>query len=142
VKRWFHVVYTILALNFLIPAALYAVAPDFALQSFWRIGDLFGVPYLHSEDSVFWRVLAVANVAMLGFTCVLLQVDVKKYQAALYPLVFLNAMASLGFGVAFLFEPYPGYLAAFLLDGATLALMIIFARGALREVEARQLSET
>lgn len=134
-KRWFHVVYTILALNFFIPAALYAFAPDFALQSFWQIGDVFGVVYLHTEDSVFWRVLAVANVTMLGFTCVLLQVDIKKYYAALYPLGFLKLMASLGFGLAFLLEPYPGYLGAFLLDGMTLALMIIFARGALREVE-------
>jgi len=137
VKRWFHVVYTILALNFIIPATLYAVAPRFALQSFWRIGDLFGVPYMHSEDSVFWRVLAVANVYMLGFVCVLLQVDIKKYWAAIYPLTFLKAMASLGFLVAFFFEPYPGYLGAFLLDGVTFALMIIFARGARREVDAR-----
>lgn len=133
-KRAFHVVYTLLALNFILPAVVYAVAPDRAVASFVGIGAMFGVPYGHAEDSVLWRVLAIANVGTLGFLCVLVQVDLKRYWATLYGLWFLKSMASLGFAIAFVLEPYPGYLAAALLDGVSVALMVVFARGARREI--------
>ncbi len=135
-KRAFHIVYTLLALNFLIPAAIYAVAPDRAVAAFTGIGDLFGVAYPWDETGVFWRVLAIANVATLGFACVLLQLDVVRYWAAIYPLVFLKSAAVVGFAVAFAARPYPGFLAASLFDGLTVAAMIVFARGARREVLA------
>ncbi len=134
-KRAFHIVYTILALNFLIPAVLYAAAPDTALSLFIQTGDFFGVAYPYTEDSGLWRILACANVFTLAFVCVLLQIDLLRFWAALYPLVFLKSMAALGFAVAWLTGgQYPGYLAAFLLDAVTAAAMIFFAAKAREEL--------
>lgn len=126
-------VYTILAINFIIPTLIYIFAPDYAVARFAALGTAFGVPYTHTEDSVLWRVLAIANVATLGFVCVFAQVDIRKHWPALYPLWFLKSMAVLGFLVAYAIEPFPGYLGAALLDGVTVTLMVVFARGALRE---------
>lgn len=127
-KTAFHVVYTVLALNFLIPAALYAIDPAGSMASFLALdAALGGGPYPHAEDSVVWRVLAVANVFTLGFGCVLLQVDLRRFFAALWLLLFLKASASMGFLVAFAFEGHPFQLAAFALDAVTVAAMWFFA---------------
>lgn len=127
-KRAFHVVYTILAANFIIPVLIYIFAPERAVASFAGVGLAFGAgPYPHTEDSMLWRVLGIANVATLGFCCVLLQIDLRRYYAALLPLLFLKSAASLGFLIAFVFEPYPSYLAASLFDGVTVAAMAFFA---------------
>lgn len=136
-KRAFHVVYTALALNFIIPVMIYIFDPAGAVASFAQIGELVGgVTYAHSEDSVLWRVLGIANVATLGFCCVLLQVNLRRYFAALLPLVFLKSMASLGFLAAFAFEPNPSYLAACLFDALTVAAMWFFATRAHRTLRA------
>lgn len=132
-KVAFHVVYTVLALNFILPVMGYVFTPDQAVGSFAELGQLLGGgAYPHTEDSIFWRVLGIANVATLGFTCVLLQVNLQKFYPALWPLVFLKSMASLGFGVAYLFEPFPAYLAACLFDGVTVGAMLFFATRAHR----------
>ncbi len=131
-KRAFHIVYTLLALNFILPVFVYVLAPEHAVHNFGEIGRLFGVPYAHTEDSVLWRVLGIANVATLGFCCVLLQLDLKRYYAALWPLLFLKSAAALGFGVTCLFEWNPAYLAACLFDGLTVTAMYFFASRALR----------
>lgn len=136
-KRAFHIVYTALALNFIVPVMIYVFDPADAVSSFAEIGQLFGVEYAHTEDSVFWRVLGIANVATLGFCCVLLQLNLQKYISVLLPLVFLKGCASLGFGVAFAFEPNPAYLAACLFDALTVAAMWYFARAAHRALDAR-----
>ena len=134
-KRAFHLVYTVLALNFILPTMVYIFDPTTAVGQFAGLSEMFGVQYVHSEDSMFWRVLAIANVATLGFCCVLLQVDLKKWFPVLTPLVFLKSMASAGFGIAFLFEPMPTYLAAFLFDGVTVLAMLFFAIAAKRELD-------
>src|SRR5579863_84234 len=119
-KKAFHVVYTILALNFFIPVIFYAINPHGTIEQFTAMGTFLGSPvYPHSEDSVMWRVLAIANVTTLGFCCVLLQVDLKRWFPCLIPLVFLKSMAALGYLIAFLFEPYRGYLAGTALDAVT-----------------------
>ena len=133
-KRAFHFVYTILALNFFIPVFVYIFDPHSALTQFVSVGALLGTPaYIHSEDSVLWRVLAIANVTTLGFCCVLLQVNIRKWYPALVPLAFLKSMAALGFLIAFMAEPFRGYLAAFALDSTTVLLMVFFARGAYKK---------
>lgn len=140
-KPAFHVVYTLLALNFWIPVAIYVFAPDTAIAQFVAIGEPFGAgPYPHTEDSMFWRVLGIANVATLGFCCVLLQVDVRKFFPVLFPLVFLKGSATLGWFVAWLVEGQPQYLVAALFDAATVAAMWIFASGARRVADAPALS--
>ena len=136
-KKYFHIVYTILALNFFIPVISYAVDPSQMVTQFIGISEFFGVTgYPHSEDSVLWRVLAIANVTTLGFLCVLLQVNLKKWYLCLVPLVFLKGMASLGFLVAYIIEPYPSYLAACLFDALTVGLMWFFASRAYREISS------
>lgn len=79
-----------------------------------------------------WRVLGIANVATLGFCCVLLQVNLRRYFAVLLPLLFLKSMASVGFLVAYASEPHPSYLAACLFDALTVAAMWFFATRAHR----------
>ena len=127
-KIAFHVIYTVLALNFLIPVLGYIFDGPGTIATWAWLGEfLGGPPYVHSEDSRFWRVLAIANVATLGFCCVLLQVDLRRWFPVLVPLVFLKSCAAIGFGVVWLLEPYPQYLAAALFDGLTVAAMIFFA---------------
>lgn len=134
-KKAFHIVYTLLALNFIIPVITYAVAPSIAVGQFADIGKLFGITYTHTEDSVLWWVLAIANVSTLGFCCLLLQVNLKKYYVCLIPLIFLKSMASLGFLTVYIFvEQFPAYLAAFLFDGITVFLMWFFATRAYKEI--------
>jgi len=132
-KRAFHVVYTALALNFIIPVLIYIFDPQGAVAGFVQVGQLFSAtPYPHSEDSMLWRVLGIANVATLGFSCVLLQVNLRRYFAALLPLLFLKSMASVGFLVAYVSEPHPSYMAACLFDAITVAAMWFFATRAHR----------
>ncbi|MBW1881681.1 MAG: hypothetical protein JRJ84_25255 [Deltaproteobacteria bacterium] len=127
-KTAFHVVYTVLALNFIIPVLFYVFDGAGTIENWAWLGEfLGGDPYGHTEDSVLWRVLGIANVATLGFCCVLLQLDLKKWFPVLTPLVFLKGSASFGFLVAFLLEGYPQFLAAFLFDGVTVAAMLFFA---------------
>jgi hypothetical protein len=126
----FHVVYTVLALQFFVPALTYAFAPGVALAEFAKLG--FGMPIPHSEDSVVWRVLAVANVLTLAFCCTLIQVDLVRWFPILTPLAFLKGAAAIGFLVAFLVEPFPGYLAGFALDTVTVGAMVYFAVAARR----------
>lgn len=133
VHRW---IYTVLTLNFWIPVVFYIVDPEGSALQFGAIGALFDVPYAHTEDSVLWWVLGVANVSTLGFCCALLAWDVRRWFAVLVPLVWLKAWASLGFGAYFLFvESHPSYLAAALFDGLTVAVMIVSAVAAKREVD-------
>jgi len=135
-KRAFHVVYTVLALNFILPTMTYIVDPASAVAGFASISELFGVPYTHSEDSVLWWVLGTANVATLGFCCVLLQVDLQKWFPVLTPLVFLKACASVGFAAVFVWvEPLPSYLAASVFDAVTVLTMVVFAVAAKRELD-------
>ncbi len=130
--RW---VYAILTLNFWIPVVGYIVDPGGAVAAFAGIGELFGVPYPHSEDSVLWWVLGVANVSTLGFCCALLWWDVRRWFAVLVPLVYLKGWAALGFAAAFaLVEPHPSYLAASLFDSLTVGAMIASAVAARREL--------
>ncbi len=133
----FHVVFTILAIQFFIPALTYAFAPGVAIATFSRLGELQGgSAYTHSEDSVLWRVLAVANVLTLSFCCALIQVDLRKWFPVLTPLVFLKGAAALGFLVAWLAEPFPGHLAGFALDAVTVAAMLYFALAARRALDS------
>jgi hypothetical protein len=135
-KTAFHVVYTVLALNFLIPVLFYVFDGAGTVETWAWLGEfLGGETYAHTEDSMFWRVLGIANVATLGFCCVLLQLDLRKWFPVLTPLVFLKGCASFGFGVAFVLEGYPQFLAACLFDAVTVAAMLFFAIRARRVLD-------
>ena len=135
--RVHKVVYAILTLNFWIPVLFYIFDPAGAVASFGGIGEVFGMTYAHSEDSVLWWVLGIANVSTLGFCCALLWWDVRRWFSVLVPLVYLKSWASIGFGAYFvLVESHPAYLAACLFDGITVVTMIASAVAAKRELDS------
>lgn len=127
----FRIAYTILAANFIVPSLVYALAPDHAIESFVRLGTfLGGTEYRWTEESRFWHVLGVGNVATLGFCCVLLLADLERFYPVLWPLVFLKGCSVAGFLVVWLQTRYPAFLAASLFDLLTCAAFVYFARGA------------
>jgi len=135
VIRSFRIDYTVLALNFLLPALYYCVDADGAAQMFASLGAWFGVTdYPWTENSMFWRILGIGNVATLGFCCVLLLLDLVKYYPVLVPLVFLKSCSVLGFVLAGISSGHPSFLVGVLFDGVTVALMVFFARAAHREM--------
>ena len=133
--RAFKIVYSILALNFFIPALFHSLAPQAAAQSFMDLGLPFGVTtYPFSEESMFWRVLGIGNVATLGFCCALLLRDLKNNYPVLVPLVFLKGVSVLGFACAYFSYWHPAFIVAVIFDGITLWAMIYFARRGYREL--------
>ena len=116
----FHVVYTYLAIQFFVTTLAYTFAPATSLAQYVRLGAIMGgVPYGHTEDSVLWRVLALANVTTLAFGCAFIQLDLRRWWGALPPLLVLKGTATIGFLVAWLAEPFPGHLAGFAVDAVT-----------------------
>ncbi len=127
--RNFQIAYSLLTLNFLLPALSYLFFPKLAVQSLTDFGALFGQSfYPVSEESHLWRILAVGNVLTLAFSCFLLQWSLIRFYPVLVPLVFMKGTASLGFlGVFLWVHRHPSYLGIFFLDGVTLMMMLYFA---------------
>jgi hypothetical protein len=138
----FHVVYSLLAANFLFPAATYLLAPERALASLGEIVALLGLPPfpIERETGEIWRTLAGTNVLTLGFLCVLLQVDLRRFYAALPALAFLKGASALAFlGRYLLGSGHALFLVIFLWDGLAVALFLVFgvrARTALDALDA------
>lgn len=133
--RNFVIVYTLLALNFLIPAASYYIDAGTAIDSFYGIGERFGYKHSASEDSYIWWVLGAGNVMTLGVMCTMLLVNLRRFYPVLPALVTLKGLSSLGFLVVYIAGPHnPTFLAAALLDGVTVALMLWFAIRAHRSI--------
>ncbi len=133
--RAFKVVYGLLTLNFLLPALYYALDAEGAAAMFYGLGAPFGVetqPF--SEDSMFWRILGIGNVATLGFCCALLWKDLVRNYPVLVPLVFLKSMSVIGFVMAMATHPHPAFAVGIAFDGLTVWAMIFFARGAYQEL--------
>lgn len=118
--RAFRIVYGLLTLNFAVPTAAYAFAPDFAMAQMQTVNTLLGGGALPPEQSVFWWVLGVANVGTLAFCCALLLIDLRRWYAVLAPLLFLKGFDALDWGVAWALYGEPAYGAATLLDAVTL----------------------
>ncbi len=133
--RSFRIVYTILTLNFFIPALYYCFDAAGAAELFTSLGAPFWqVEYPFSEDSMFWRILGIGNVATLGFCCALLLWDLQRFYAVLVPLVFLKSCSVVGFLVAAISVFHPAFVIGALFDGVTVVLMVVFARGAYKEL--------
>ena len=135
--RHFQIVYTILTLNFVIPAFSYLFTPESAWEGFLLIGRIFGsTDYPYSEQSYYWRILGAGNVMTLGFMCGLILMNLRKYFTTLVPLVFLKACSAFGFLAVYLWViDYSLFLVAFVFDGFTLVAMIYFAVTAHRSLE-------
>jgi len=138
----FRVVYTILTLNFILPAIYYCFDPSGAASTYYELAGLVGSdagqPW--SEESRFWLIMGIGNVATLGFICFLMLRDLRANFNMLLPLCFLKGCSILGFLVAFVAHGHPSFLIGVLFDLATLFCMIYFARGAYRELTETEAS--
>lgn len=136
--RAFKVVYTLLTLNFILPALYYCVDPAGAAETYYALAQLVGSeagqPW--SEESRFWLILGIGNVATLGFLCFLILRDLRKNYNMLLPLCFLKGCSILGFAVAWLSHGHPSFLIGVIFDGLTLFCMIFFATKAHNELTA------
>ncbi len=135
--RNFQIVFTLLTINFIFPALSYFFAPDLALAQFRSLAALLGGgTYPLPEQSYIWRVLASSNVFTLGFICLLLQLDLPRFRAAIPVFVVLKGYTALGFLYVFLFQLHlPLFLAITLWDGLAVFLFLFLGRRALRSIE-------
>ncbi len=135
--RAFQVVFTALSLNFIIPAFVYTVAPQAAMDQFLQLNALLGgAEYTFPEAaSRVWRYLAAANVMTLGLMCLLLQIDLRRLYAVLIPLAFMKGYAATCWLVGWVLSPqYRVFLAAAVLDYFTTFAFLWFAKRARQEV--------
>ena len=143
--RNFQMVFTLLSLNFLIPAATYSFAPEVAIEQFLLVNKILGgEPYLFDEaSSRVWRYLGAANVMTLGLMCVLLQLNLRTFFPVLVPLTFMKMYAAVSWLVGWWYDPGARFfLAAAILDFVTSAAFVYFAgtaRRAIAEVDDREL---
>jgi hypothetical protein len=136
--RNFQLAFTVLTLNFFIPALVYTFAPLVAHEQFNQLNLLLGgYPYYFPEDqSIFYRVLGSANVFALAFMCAFLQWNLRKHIIVLVPLVFLKMTAATIWLIAYIQRPLlPASLGACVLDAVTSALFVFFAVRAYREIQ-------
>jgi hypothetical protein len=132
------VVFTVLTLNFVIPALTYTYSPQTAMDQFLQInGALGGAEYLfHEAGSRVWRYLAAANVMTLGLCCLLLQLDLRRLFVVLIPLTFMKAYATVCWLGGWIVSPqYMFFLAAAVLDFVTCCAFLWFSIRAKKEIE-------
>jgi len=134
--RAFQIVYAILTLNFFFPAVSYLVDPKIAIGQIDRINRMLGGgPYPEIESGQVWHMLAVGNVMTLAFLCALLFLDLRRFYPSLPGLAFLKGFSSLySLGIA-IHHHLPVFYAVFVLDGVSVAAMIVFAVSAHRALE-------
>ncbi len=134
--RTFQLVYTVLTLNFLVPAVSYLVAPQVAVDQVHQISALLGAaPYPAAEDGHMWRFLAFANVMALGFMCLLLQINLRRWYPVLLPLMFLKSCAVFGSAYIGLVQVHHRFFAfPVVFDGLTVVAMGVFASRARRQI--------
>lgn len=136
--RNFQLVFTLLTLNFVIPALVYTFQPQQAMDQFLQLNALLGgAAYEFPEAaSRVWRYLAAANVMTLGLSCLLLQLDLRRFYPVLLPLTFMKAYAAICWLVGWMLAPgYRFFLAAAVLDLVTSFAFVWFASRARREIE-------
>lgn len=126
--RVFRVVYTLIMLNFFVPAVSYVVAPSMAIDSLDRVNRaLGGGPYPFQESTALWHMLGVGNVMTLAFMCGLLLVDLRRFYPVLPALAFLKAFSACYATAIGLGSHAPVFLAIGVLDGSTTVAMVYFA---------------
>ena len=143
--RNFQIVFTLLTLNFVIPAISYALAPQIAADQFRQINALLGGSSYDFPEAAsrLWRYLGAANVMTLGLMCFLLQWDLRKYRVILLPLFFLKSYNATLYLFGYFGAPqYPAFLAVAIFDYITSWAFWFFstrAHRAIQEVEDEQL---
>lgn len=127
--RAFQIVYTIILLNFFIPACSYIAAPAMTVDTLDRMNrTLGGGAYPFSESSALWHMLGVGNVMTLAFMCGLLLLDVRRFFPVLPALAFLKAFSAVyATVIGFTSPSAPVFLGIGVLDGTTTIAMVYFA---------------
>lgn len=136
--RNFQIAFTILTLNFVIPAVSYALDPATAIDQFRWLNELIGgEAYTFPEaDSRVWRYLGAANVMTLGLMCFLLQLNLRANFPLLLPLTFLKGYNASLFLFGYFASPqFPILLGVAVFDFLTCAAFVYFARSARRDLE-------
>ena len=134
--RIFRIVYAIIALNFVLPAISYMVAPETAIETLDRLNRaLGGGPYPFVESGALWHMLGTGNVMTLGFMCALLFVDLRRFYPVLPALAFLKAFSAAYATWISLSRACPAFLAIGVLDGSTTAAIVFFAVRARRSLD-------
>ncbi|MBI4706239.1 MAG: hypothetical protein HY744_34515 [Deltaproteobacteria bacterium] len=138
--RNFQIVFTILTLNFTLPALSYTFAPEVAIGQFLSINALLGgtaYPVPEAASHV-WRYLGAANVMTLGLCCLLLQLNLRRFYPVLLPLTFMKGYAAACWLVGWILHPgYRFFLAAAVLDFVTCFAFVWFAGRAKVEIDGR-----
>ncbi|MCC6554538.1 MAG: hypothetical protein IT372_16285 [Polyangiaceae bacterium] len=138
--RNFQIVFTILTLNFTIPALGYTFSPGTAIEQFLEVNRILGgAPYVFPEaESRVWRYLAAANVMTLGFMCLLLQLNLRRFRQVLVPLTFMKGYAAAAWLAGWIADPGARFfLAAAVLDTVTCAAFVGFSRSAAADIASR-----
>jgi hypothetical protein len=131
--RNFQLVFFLLAAHFIIPSISYALNWQSAIWLLDHLGRILGAsrPYRLAEASYVWRVLAVANVFSLGFMCLILMANVRRFYPVLLPLCVLKGCAALGFLVVYIWRyRFPAFLAVSIWDTANVLMFLYFAHTA------------
>lgn len=135
--RTFRIVYAAIALNFVLPAISYIVAPRAAIDTLDRVNRLLGGgAYPFVESGSLWHMLGVGNVMTLGFMCGLLFIDLRRFYPVLPALSFLKAFSAAYATWIGLSTACPAFVAIGVLDGSTTVAMIVFAVRAHRALDA------
>jgi hypothetical protein len=134
--RTFRIVYAAIALNFVLPAISYIVAPEAAIGTLDRVNRLLGGgAYPFVESGSLWHMLGVGNVMTLGFMCGLLFVDLRRFYPVLPALAFLKAFSAAYATWIGLSQACPAFVAIGVLDGSTTIAMVVFAVRARRALD-------
>lgn len=133
-----QVVFGVLAVQFFLPALSYFFAPGLALTQAQTIGALLGggaYPAAAGETGYIFRVLAAGNVFTLGFLCLLMLLDIRRYHALIPVFVVLKGFSALGYLYVYALQlRYPLFLAVFFWDSLAVFLVVYFGRRGRRAV--------
>ena len=136
--RNFHLAFFLLAGHFIIPSISYALNWPAAVHAVDLLGRVLGAGghYRPTEVSYIWRVMAVANVFTMGFMCLTIQANIRRFYPILLPLCVLKGTAAAGFLVVYLWRyHFPAFLAAGLWDTGNVLMFLYFAHTARWSIE-------
>lgn len=128
IVRAFQIVYTILVLNFFLPAVSYVAAPELTYGTLDQVNRLLGGgPYPAVESGHLWHMLGTGNVFTLALMCGLLLWDLKRFYPVLPALLFLKGFSALYALCIAIWNHVPFFYAVFALDGVSSLAMWFFA---------------
>src|SRR4051812_35985633 len=94
--RIMQLIFAVLAIQFFLPSMGYLFAPEVALGQAETIGRLLGggAYPLAGERGHIFRVLAAGNVFTLGFLCLLMLVNLRRYHVLIPVFVVLKGYSA------------------------------------------------